>query len=136
MSTHPYLRAYMAGITIPTIFLLFIMSFFIVTRYLYDVSVPVERFIVFPMAIVPNLWGLWNMLYVSLHSRRWPIGLHGFVLPFIQLSIAFGLARLLHFEIPAIAVTALPVGFPIVLVAFYFLWKHLVSFFNALLGIA
>jgi hypothetical protein len=137
MSAHPYLRAYMAGITIPTIFLLFIMSFFVVARYVYDVSVPIERFIVFPMAVVPNLWGLWNILYLSLRShRRLPIGFHGAVLPFVQLAIAFGLTKLLHFEIPGFAAMAFPIGFPIVVVAFYLLWKHVVSFFNALLGIA
>lgn len=137
MSTHPYLRAYMAGITLPTIFLLLIMSFFVVARYMYDVSVSIERFIVFPMAIVPNLWGVWNMLYVFLRShRRLPIGFHGALLPFVQLSIAVGLTRLLHFEIPAFAATAFPIGFPIVVVVFYLLWKHLVSFLNALLGIA
>lgn len=137
MSTHPYLRAYMAGITLPTIFLLFIMSFFVIARYIYNVSVPIERVIVFPMAMVPNLWGLWNVLYVSLHGhRRLPIGLHGAVLPFLQLAIAFCLTRLLHFEIPAFAATALPIGFPIVVVVFYLLWKHLVSFFNTLLGVA
>ena len=137
MSTHPYLRAYMAGITIPTIFLLFVMSFFVVVRYVYDLPVPIERIIVFPMAMVPNLWGLWNIFYASLHShRRLPIGFHGALLPFVQLAGAFVLTRLLHFDIPAFAATALPIGFPIVVVVFYLLWKHLVSFFNALLGIA
>lgn len=137
MSTHPYLRAYMAGITIPTIFLLLVMSFFVVVRYVYDLPVPIERIIVFPMAMVPNLWGLWNILYVSLHShRRLPIGFHGALLPFVQLAGAFVVTRLLHFDIPAFAVTAFPIGFPIVVVVFYLLWKHLVSFFNALLGIA
>jgi len=137
MSRHPYLRAYMAGITIPTILLLFIMTMFIVARYVYDVSVPIERIIVFPMAIVPNLWGLWNILYVFLHSHRpLPIGFHGAVLAFVQVSIAFGLTRLLNFEIPALVAIAFPIGFPIVVVVFYLVWKHLVSFFNALLAIA
>ena len=137
MSRHPYLRAYMAGITIPTILLLFIMTMFIVARYVYDVSVPIERIIVFPMAIVPNLWGLWNMLYVFLHSHRHlPIGFHGAVLAFVQVSIAYGIARLLNFEIPAFVATAFPIGSPIVVVVFYLVWKHLVGFFNALLGIA
>jgi len=127
----------MAGITIPTIFLLFVMTIFIAARYVYNVPIPIERIIVFPMAIVPNLWGLWNMLYVYLHSyRRLPIGFHGAVLPFIQLAIVFGLTRLVNFEIPAFVTSALPIAFPIWLVVFYLLWKHLVNFFNTLLGIA
>ena len=137
MSTHPYLRAYMAGITIPTILLVFVMTLFVVARYVYDVSVPIERLIIFPMAIVPNLWGLWNILYVFLRSHwHLPIGFHGAVLALVQVLIAFGLTRLLNFEIPTVMVTAFPLGFPIVVVVFYLAWKHLVSFFNALLGIA
>jgi hypothetical protein len=137
MSTHPYLRAYMAGITIPTILLLFVMTLFVVARHVYDVSVPIERFVVFPMAIVPNLWGLWNMLYVSLHPHRHlPIGFHGAALSIVQVLLAFGLTRLLDFEIPTVVATAFPLGLPIVVAVFYLVWKHLVSFFNTVLGIA
>ena len=78
MNQHTYLRAYMAGITVPTIFLLVVATVFCIARYVYDIPVPVERVIVFPMAVVPNLWGLWNMLYLALHSRvNMSIGLHG-----------------------------------------------------------
>ncbi len=137
MNRHLYLRAYMAGITIPTILLLFIMTMFVVARYVYNISVPIERIVVFPMAIVPNLWGLWNILYVFLRShRRLPIGFHGAVLAFVQLCLVFGITSLLNFEIPVLVATAFPIGFPIVVVVFYLVWKHLVSFFNALLGVA
>lgn len=136
MNSHLYLRAYMAGITIPTILLLFIMTMFVIARYVYNVSVPIERIIVFPMAIVPNLWGLWNILYVFLRShRRLPLGFHGAALAFVQVLIVFGITRLLNFEIPAFVASAFPIGFPIVVIVFYLVWKHLVSFFNALLGI-
>ena len=64
MSQHPYLRAYMAGITVPTVFLLVAMTGFIIARLVYNVPIPIERVIVFPMAVIPNLWGVWNMLYV------------------------------------------------------------------------
>jgi len=137
MNTHPYLRAYMAGITFPTFMLLFVLTIFVLARFVYNVSIPVERIIVFPMAIVPNLWGLWNILYVVLPShRRLPFGLHGLLLAFVQGSIGFAIARLLHFEIPAFALSALPIVFPIVVVAFYLVWKHLVRWLNAFLGIA
>jgi len=137
MSTHPYLRAYMAGIAVPTILLLVSMTGFVVARFMYDVSVPIERIIVFPMAIVPNLWGLWNILYVFLQSRRrLPLGFHGVVLACVQVSIAVGLTRLLNFQIPEVVATAFPFGFPIVVVVFYLVWKHLVGLFNTILGIA
>ena len=82
MNTHPYLRAYMAGIFTPSLVLLVILSGFILTRLVLQVPIPIERVIVFPMALVPNLFGLWNILYVWSH-RRLPIGFHGALLPWI-----------------------------------------------------
>ena len=36
------------------------------------------------MALVPNLFGLWNMFYLWLRPRpHLPIGLHGALLPFV-----------------------------------------------------
>ena len=63
MNTHPYLRAYMAGIVVPTVFLIFVLTAFITIRLVLQYPAPIERVIVFPMAAVPNLWGIWNMLY-------------------------------------------------------------------------
>ena len=108
MSAHPYLRAYMAGITLPTMFLLVVMTLFTVARYVYNIPVPIERIIVFPMAIVPNVWGVWNMLYLFLHSRRrLPIGLHGAIIPFLLVPLAFTMTRIVGFTIPAFAVSIL-----------------------------
>src|ERR1043165_7066969 len=99
MKTYPYLRAYMAGITIPTILLIFIMIVFTIIRYVYDDSIAIEKIVVFPMAIVPNLWGLWNILYVYLRRYRYmPIGFHGAVLSVVQILLAFGIAKLVSFE--------------------------------------
>jgi hypothetical protein len=36
----------------------------------YNVPVPIERVIVFPMAVVPNLWGAWNVLRVAAGGDR------------------------------------------------------------------
>ena len=69
MNRHAYLRAYMAGITVPTIFLLLVATGFCVLRYVYNLPIPIERVIVFPMAAVPNLWGLWNLLFIASHER-------------------------------------------------------------------
>ena len=75
MNQHTYLRAYLAGIAIPTPFLLVIITCFFVLRYVYNVPIPIERVIMFPMAVVPNLWGLWNVLYIALHNRfNLPLG--------------------------------------------------------------
>ena len=55
----------MAGIAAPTIFLLVVATGFTILRYVYNISVPIERVIVFPMAVVPNAWGLWNVFFVA-----------------------------------------------------------------------
>lgn len=126
----------MAGITIPTILLIFIMTVFTIARYVYDVSISIERIIVFPMAIVPNLWGLWNILYVHLRRYRYmPIGFHGALLAFVQVLIVFGISKLVNFEIPAFVASAFPFAFPIVVIVFYLVWKHLIAFLNTILGI-
>ncbi len=137
MNQHPYLRAYMAGIVVPTVALLVGMTVFTIARHLYKVSVPIERILVFPMALVPNLWGLWNVLYVGLHShRRLPLGFHGALLPFLLVPLGFTLTRALDFEIPGFMAHAFPIFFPFGLAVYYLAWKHLVGFFNELLGIA
>ena len=56
MNRHPLLHAYLAGIAIPTVFLLVVATSFTFLRYVYNVPVPIERVIVFPMAFVPNAW--------------------------------------------------------------------------------
>ena len=148
MSHHPYLRAYMAGIAVPTVFLLVILTVFCVARFVYRVPVPIERVIVFPMAIVPNLFGLWNIVFVALRSRRHlPIGLHGALLPIVLAPLGFALATslgflaathegLVWFDALRVPYALFGVIFPIVVVVYYLVWKHLVGFFNEVLGIA
>ena len=82
MNAHPYARAYMAGVTVPTMFLLVILAVFVLARLILQIPVPLERIIVFPMAVVPNVFGLWNMLYLRLRqTRQIPIGAWGALLP-------------------------------------------------------
>ena len=91
---HPYLRAYMAGIVVPTAFLLVAMTVFTLARFVFEVPVPIERVVVFPMALIPNLFGVWNMLYVGLRSRSpLSIGAHGALLPFVIVPLGLTLGR-------------------------------------------
>ncbi len=137
MNRHPYLRAYMAGIVVPTVFLLVIMTVFTVARYVWNVPTPIERVIVFPMAVVPNLWGLWNVLYLWLRSHRGvPLGFHGAALPFLLAPLGYAVTRLLDFALPGFAASVFPFTFPVAVIVYYLAWKHLVGFFNDLLGIA
>jgi hypothetical protein len=111
------------------------MAGFAVARHVCSVPISVERVLVFPMAVIPNVWGVWNMLHVALDSRRrLPIGLHGGILPFILVPAGYFVAPTQGIDVftPAVALISLP-G---LLVIYYLAWKYLVEFFNEVLGIA
>jgi len=148
MNTHPYLRAYMAGIVVPTIVLLLGLTGFILVRFVFQVPLPIERAIAFPMAIVPNLFGVWNMFYLWLRPRRHlPIGFHGALLPFIIVPLgyligsALGVVRLtsqcvVYFHEIEVPYAFFVAAFTFALIGYYLIWKYLVGFFNRVLGIA
>lgn len=137
MNQHPYLRAYLAGIAVPTPFLLVIITGYTLLRLVYHFPVPVERFIVFPMAVIPNAWGLWNVLFVAWTRRlRLSLGLHGAILPILLAPLGLAASALLNFSIPGLAAHAFPILAPVALIVYYLVWKYLVGFLNRLLGIA
>ena len=137
MNKHCYLRAYMAGIAVPTPLLLVIMTAYTVFRLIYHFPVPLERFIVFPMAVVPNAWGFWNVLFVA-WRRHLPlsIGLHGALLPILLLPLGLAASVFLNFSIPGFATRAFPILAPLALIFYYLLWKYVVGFLNRVLGLA
>ena len=139
-----YLRAYMAGIVVPTLFLLVIMVVDAYQKYYFEVSNqfvfplasrPLQRALLFPMAVVPNMWGLWNMLYLRYRSRLpWTLGLHGALLVVLLIPGGVVLAGALDtFTIQWRF--ALPM-FPIGMAVYYLAWKYGVSRLNAEVGIA
>jgi hypothetical protein len=144
---HPYLRAYMAGIVVPTAFLLVPMTAFTLLRFVFEVPVPIERVVVFPMALIPNLFGLWNILYVALRSRRrLSIGAHGALLPFVlipvglTLGMVLGVIRVDQDGVQAFQAVRLPYArgvfvLPVVVVVYYLVWKYIIGFLNDLVGI-
>jgi hypothetical protein len=134
---HPYIRAYLAGIAPPTLFLPIVLTAVTVARFAFSVQLPLERVVIFGMAVVPNLWGLWNILYVRLSQRHIvPLGLLGAALPLLLAPMGAGLMRLLELPIPVEVIAGFPVAFPVILIAYYLAWKYLVAFLNALLGVA
>jgi hypothetical protein len=148
MNNHPYLRAYMAGIAVPTPLLLVALTAFFIARFVYNIPVPVERAIIFPMAIIPNLFGVWNMLHLASRARtRLPLGIHGAILPFIIAPAGFLLGctlgflhttryGLTYFGVVEIPYAFLAVVFPAALIVYYLVWKYLIGFFNHVAGIA
>ena len=136
MRNHPYLRAYMAGITVPTLFLLVVLSTLIGLRRFSELPVPVERFVVFPMAVVPNAWGAWNVLRVaSATARRLPLGWYGALLAVVLPLIGYGFARAVGIGLTAHPSGIFAVAWLVAVIVYYLAWKHLVGFLNELLGV-
>jgi len=144
MRPHLYLRAYMAGIVVPTLLLLVSMTVFAFFRFYFEVpsqfvlampAWPLARAIVFPMAIVPNAWGLWNMLFLALRPRlHLSLGLHGALLPLLLIPGGVALARV--FDVFGIQ---MQYALPIILIGmglYYLAWKFLVGFLNEEMGLA
>jgi len=148
MNTHPYLRAYMAGVFVPSLFLLVVLTGFIVSRLWFQVPIPIERVIVFPMALVPNGFGLWNILYVWLRPhRRLPIGIHGALLPVIMVPLGgigacwlgfltIGVRGITWFDVITAPYYLIAPWFVAGLIVYYLVWKYVVGFLNQMLGVA
>jgi hypothetical protein len=138
----------MAGIVVPTLVLLLALTGFIILRFVCDVPVPIERLIVFPMGIVPNLFGLWNMLYLRLHEgRSFAIGLHGALLPLVLVPIGYFVgsslnlielhgAGIVYFQMVTVPYVYFAIGLGCAMIVYYLVWKYLIGFFNRVLGIA
>jgi hypothetical protein len=148
MNTHPYLRAYLAGIFLPTLVLPIILTVFIVVRIVLKVPVPIEQAMIFPMAIVPFLFGLWNMLWLSSHARtHLPIGLHGAVLPLLMAPagamtasclgvLVLGSHGVTWFNACQVPYALIAPCFLAALAGYYLVWKYIVGSLNRVLGIA
>lgn len=137
MNQHTYLRAFMAGIVVPTLVLPIGVTVFAIARYACNFSIPLERVMIFPMAVVPFLWGLWNMLFIASHAKtHLSLGIHGAVLPFLLGPLGILLTLALNFQIPGFASHIFPILAPVALIVYYLAWKYIVGFLNAVLGIA
>jgi hypothetical protein len=148
MNIHPYLRAYLAGVFVPTLVLPLLLVVFIVARLVLQVPVPIERGMIFPMAIVPTLFGLWNMLWLCSHERtHLSIGLHGPLLPILIGPLGattasclgvleLGSSGITWFHACQVPYALIAPGFLAVLAVYYLVWKYIVGFLNRVLGIA
>jgi hypothetical protein len=148
MNTHPYVRAYLAGIFLPTLVLPLLLIVFLVVRVGMQVPVPIEQVMIFPMAVVPTLFGLWNIFYLFSQPRfSHPIGLHGAVLPLLMAPIGalvathLGVLQLrsagaVWFQTCTIPNAWVIPGFLLAMAGYYLVWKYIVGTLNRVLGIA
>jgi hypothetical protein len=148
MNTHPYLRAFLAGVFVPTLVLPLLLTAFIVVRLVFEIPYPIERGLVFPMALVPALWGVWNMLWAwSRSSMNLPLGAHGAILPLLIMPVGtviawylgiveFGASGATKFGQFHINYALVAILFCVAVAAYYLIWKYVVGFVNRTLGIA
>ena len=137
MHPHPYLRAYMAGILVPSIFMLLAPIIFLWSGGFPPAGsttfsiVSLTQLAIFPGAFVPNLWGLWNMLHLRIRDRvRIPHAAFGALIPLI-------LAPLVRMMLPTLIGTEdVLVVVPFGMALYYLVWKFAVGFLNREMGIA
>jgi hypothetical protein len=148
MNTHPYLRAFMAGTLVPTLVLPFLLVAFLVLRVGLQVAFPIERGLIFPMALVPALWGLWNILWEWSRDRtHLPLGVHGAFLPLLLMPagaivatcggvLTLGSRSIVWFNAVMVPYALIALFLAVAMTAYYLAWKYIVGFVNRLLGIA
>ena len=148
MNNHTYLRAYLAGVLIPTLVFPLLVTALAVGKYVCRLQFPVERVIIFPLAFVPVVWGLWNVLWLaSCKFGRVPLGLHGAVLPLLLMPAGAALAKCLGvitlgassvtwFQVIEVPYALIACGFTFALVMYYLVWKYVIGYVNRVLGIA
>lgn len=148
MTNHPYLRAYLSGVFVTTLILPVMLTAFIVLRLVLQLPVPIERGLIFPMALVPALWGLWNVLWLASHERtHLAVGVHGAALPFLLLPcgaiigsclgvVQFGAMGVTWFQACSLPYALIAAGFCFGVVVYYLVWKYVIGFVNRELEIA
>jgi hypothetical protein len=130
--SHRYVRAYMAGLVAPSVTVALVAA--AVAASFSQVRPDIVGAMLFPTAINPAAWGVWNALYIALPShRRLPIGWHGALLPLVLVPTGVALARALM--IPFVTPLHAALVTPPVIVAYYLLWKYVVHFLNRVLDI-
>jgi len=122
----------MAGVLLPNWFLLVVLAGLTV----YGIPSPFERVIMFPLIVVPNLWGAWNTLYIAMAlKRRLPLGVWGALLPLILLPLGLLLQKFLGLELFVLRdVLQVAPLLPVAMGVYYLAWRHIVGFFNRVVG--
>ena len=112
------------------------------------VPIPIERVIIFPMAVIPSAFGLWNIVYVwSRPHQSWPIGLHGALLPMILVALGSvytiyggfltaGPQGVIWFQAISVPYSLVVLWFLGAVVLYYLVWKYVVGYLNQVLGVA
>lgn len=121
---------------------------FILFRLVLQVPLPIERGMIFPMAPMTSIWGLWNMLWLCSHARtHLPIQFHGMLLSILLPPAGALVAGCLGILGPGthgiILLQTFHVSYALILLVllgamagYYLAWKYIVGSVNRVLGIA
>jgi hypothetical protein len=127
---HRYLRAYLAGVAVPTAFLVIIVSSFVAVASAGLVAWSLAALLIFPMAVVPNLWGLWNMVYIAVSKRHAVnIGVFGAILPCVLAPAGYTIATALGHPLP-LGLGVLSAAFALAVLVYFLVWRHVVHYLN------
>ena len=125
----------MAGIVPPTALSLLVYVLMTLGHSLFAIQLPaVESFIIFPLVVIPNLWGIWNGVRAMMR-RRLPLALHGALLPIINFALGFGMVRALDLTVSDQMMRFGPVSLLMTMAFYYLTWKFGVGFLNTLVDV-
>ena len=125
----------MAGIVPPTALALIVYVFMTLGHSLFAMQLPpVESFIIFPLVVIPNLWGIWNGVRAMMR-RRLPLALHGALLPIINFALGFAMVRALDLTVSDQMMRFGPVSLVMTMAFYYLTWKYAVGFLNTLVDV-
>ena len=125
----------MAGIVPPTALSLLVYVLMTLGRSLFSFQPPaVESFIVFPLVVIPNLWGIWNGIRATMR-RRLPLAVHGALLPIINFGLGYVLMRTADYVPSAQMMRFGPVSLLMTMAFYYLTWKFAVGFLNTLVDV-
>jgi hypothetical protein len=93
LHAHRYIRAYLAGVALPT--LVVCAAGFLIVGFFDRFDISVQRALILPLATNPLIWGVWNVAWVALSpQRRALIGWYGVLLAVLLIGVGLLVARL------------------------------------------
>ena len=125
----------MAGIVPPTAMSLVVYVLMTLGHSLFALQFPpVENVIIFPLVVIPNMWGIWNGIRAVM-TKRLPLATHGALLPIINFALGYAVVRTANFAISTQMMRFGPVSLLMTMTIYYLVWKFAVGFLNTLVDV-
>lgn len=125
----------MAGIVPPTAMSLVVYVLMTLGHSLFAIQLPpAESIIIFPLVVVPNMWGIWNGIRAVM-TKRLPLALHGALLPVINFGLGYVMISATNFSISTQIMRFGAVSLLMTMAIYYLVWKFVVGFLNTLVDV-